>query len=102
MLQGLQRFHQSGQSHFLTFSCYRRPANFSSPEIYDLRTNPNGQPEIGKQETAAARRERSSTQVSVQSADANLGHRAMFKIGRTSGIKTSLGISLSPSVLPAI
>jgi putative transposase len=31
-----QRFHQSGQSHFLTFSCYRRRANFISPETCDL------------------------------------------------------------------
>jgi hypothetical protein len=31
----LQRFQQSGQSHFLTFSCYRRQANFNSAETYD-------------------------------------------------------------------
>jgi putative transposase len=36
MPSGLRRFHQSGQSHFLTFSCYRRQPNFNSPEIYDL------------------------------------------------------------------
>jgi putative transposase len=36
MPRGLQRFHQSGQSHFLTFSCYRRRANFNSPETCDL------------------------------------------------------------------
>jgi putative transposase len=36
MPRGLQRFHESGQSHFLTFSCYRRQAKFRSPEVYDL------------------------------------------------------------------
>ncbi len=36
MPRGLERFQQSGQSHFLTFSCYRRRANFSSPPSYDL------------------------------------------------------------------
>src|ERR1700674_3153967 len=36
MPSGLRRFHQSGQSHFLTFSCYRRQANLSSPATYDL------------------------------------------------------------------
>ena len=39
-------------------------------------------PEIGKQKRAAARRERSSTQVSVQSADANLGHQAISRMSR--------------------
>lgn len=29
-------FHQSGQSHFLTFSCYGRQPDFSSPEVCDL------------------------------------------------------------------
>jgi putative transposase len=28
---GLERFQQSGQLHFLTFSCYRRRPNFSNP-----------------------------------------------------------------------
>ncbi len=36
MPQGLRRYHQSGHSHFVTFSCYRRQPNFSSEEIYDL------------------------------------------------------------------
>jgi hypothetical protein len=36
MPSGLRRFQQSGQSHFLTFSCYRRQANFDSAETYDL------------------------------------------------------------------
>lgn len=36
MPRGLQRFQQSRQSHFLTFSCYHRRANFSSPDTYDL------------------------------------------------------------------
>src|SRR5579863_4196809 len=36
MTSGLKRFHESGQSHFLTFSCYRRKPNFSSPRVYDL------------------------------------------------------------------
>jgi putative transposase len=36
MTGGLRRFHQSRQSHFLTFSCYRRHAKFSSAEICGL------------------------------------------------------------------
>ncbi len=36
MPSGLRRFQQSGQSHFLTFSCYRRQAKLSSPDAYDL------------------------------------------------------------------
>ena len=28
---GLRRFHQSGQTHFITFSCYRRQALLSTP-----------------------------------------------------------------------
>ena len=36
MPRGLRRFQQSRQSHFLTLSCYRRQAKFTSPEIYPL------------------------------------------------------------------
>ncbi|MFZ0706130.1 MAG: transposase, partial [Candidatus Korobacteraceae bacterium] len=36
MPQGLRRYHQSGHSHFVTFSCYRRQPTFSSGEVYDL------------------------------------------------------------------
>jgi putative transposase len=36
MTGGLKRFHESGQSHFLTFSCYQRYPNFASPDIYNL------------------------------------------------------------------
>lgn len=36
MTHGLRRYHHSGQSHFLTFSCYRRQPRFSSPAVYDL------------------------------------------------------------------
>jgi putative transposase len=32
----LRRFHQSGQSHFITFSCYRRRPNFVNAAVYDL------------------------------------------------------------------
>ena len=32
----LRRFHQSGQSHFITFSCYRRKQKFVDPETYTL------------------------------------------------------------------
>jgi putative transposase len=28
---GLEHFQQSGQLHFLTFSCYRRRPNFATP-----------------------------------------------------------------------
>lgn len=36
MPRGLRRFQQSEQTHFVTFSCYRRQPNFASPQIYDL------------------------------------------------------------------
>ena len=36
MPRGLRRFQQSGQSHFVTFSCYRRQANFVNATVYDL------------------------------------------------------------------
>lgn len=36
MTQGLIRLQHSGQSHFVTFSCYRRQALFSTAAIRDL------------------------------------------------------------------
>jgi len=36
MPSGLRRFQQSGQSHFVTFTCYHRQARFSSPDACDL------------------------------------------------------------------
>jgi REP-associated tyrosine transposase len=36
MTRGLHRFQESGQSHFVTFSCYRRQPNFATPELFDL------------------------------------------------------------------
>jgi len=36
MPQGLHRYHASGQSHFITFSCYRRKAKFADTRFYDL------------------------------------------------------------------
>ena len=36
MPSNLRRFHQSGQSHFVTFSCYRRRQNFITSTDYDL------------------------------------------------------------------
>jgi hypothetical protein len=36
MPSGLRRYHHSGQSHFLTFSCYHREARFQSATTYDL------------------------------------------------------------------
>ena len=39
MTGGLKRFHESRQSHFLTFSCSGRRPNFSAPPIYDLFLN---------------------------------------------------------------
>jgi putative transposase len=36
MPRGLRRYQESGQSHFITFSCYRRQPNFSTREIYDV------------------------------------------------------------------
>ena len=36
MSRGLRRFQESGQSHFVTFSCYRQQPFFSTAERYDL------------------------------------------------------------------
>ena len=36
MPRGLRRSQQSGQSHFITFSCYRRQPNFATNTVYDL------------------------------------------------------------------
>jgi putative transposase len=36
MPSGLRRFQESGQSHFITFSCYRRRPYFATPELFDL------------------------------------------------------------------
>ena len=36
MPRGLRRYHHSGQSHFVTVSCYRRQPNFTSSALYDL------------------------------------------------------------------
>ena len=36
MPHGLRRFQQSRQTHFVTFSCYRRQPKFKSSDIYDL------------------------------------------------------------------
>ena len=36
MPSGLKRFQHSGQSHFVTFSCFKRQPFFNTPEIYDL------------------------------------------------------------------
>jgi hypothetical protein len=36
MPSGLRRFPQSGESLFVTFSCFRRQPSFRSPEVYDL------------------------------------------------------------------
>jgi putative transposase len=36
MPRGLRRFHESGQCHFITFSCYRRRPYFAAAEVFDL------------------------------------------------------------------
>ena len=36
MPRGLVRYHESGQSHFITFSCYRRKPKFADTRLYDL------------------------------------------------------------------
>jgi REP-associated tyrosine transposase len=36
MPQGLKRFQQSAQSHFVTFTCYHRRRGFDSPAVCDL------------------------------------------------------------------
>src|SRR5579863_2052358 len=32
---GLKRFHETGQNHFLTFSCYHRQPKLAAPEACD-------------------------------------------------------------------
>ena len=36
MPRDLLRYHESGQSHFITFSCYRRKPKFADTRFYDL------------------------------------------------------------------
>jgi len=36
MTRGLRRFQESGQSHFVTFSCFHRKAKFSGPRLCQL------------------------------------------------------------------
>jgi putative transposase len=36
MPRGLLRYHESGQSHFITFSCYRRKPKFADTRFYDV------------------------------------------------------------------
>src|SRR5258706_14954553 len=36
MPQDLRRLHHSAQSHFLTFSCYRRQPKFDTPDSFAL------------------------------------------------------------------
>ena len=36
MTRGLRRFHESKQSHFITFSCHKRQPKFTHPEICEL------------------------------------------------------------------
>jgi REP element-mobilizing transposase RayT len=36
MPRGLHRYHESGQSHFITFSCYHRKPKLSDHRLYDL------------------------------------------------------------------
>ena len=36
MPRGLRRYHESGLSHFVTFSCHHRQPNFNRADIYDL------------------------------------------------------------------
>ena len=36
MPRGLVRYHESGQSHFITFSCYQRKPKFANGRFYDL------------------------------------------------------------------
>ena len=36
MPSGLRRYHESGQSHFITFTCYHRRQYFVSSSSYDL------------------------------------------------------------------
>src|SRR6266571_5582901 len=111
MPAGLRRFHESRQSHFLTFSCCHRHPNFVSPESYDLfvecledmrrrftmriygyvvmpehvhllLSEPDHDPladAIHYLKLSFAKRWRGRrTQVSVQKADANLGHLGSF------------------------
>ncbi len=83
--QGLHRFHASGQSHFLTFSCYRRQPHFRSPDTYDLFLTCLEDMRrrfslcvygyvVMPEHVHLLVSEPGRAQVSVQKADANLGH----------------------------
>ncbi len=96
MPRGLRRFHESGQCHFVTFSCYRRRPYFATAEVFDLFVRCLEDmrlrfdvcvygyvvmPEhvhLLLSEPAAFARDCSSqaSQVSAQKAGANLGHLA--------------------------
>jgi putative transposase len=36
MPRGLRRYHDTGRSHFVTFSCYRRQPFFNAAPVYNL------------------------------------------------------------------
>jgi putative transposase len=85
MTQGLHRFHASGQSHFLTFSCCQRQPYFRSPDIYDLFLDCLEDMRrrfsmcvygyvVMPEHVHLLVSEPGRAQVSVQRADANLGH----------------------------
>jgi hypothetical protein len=77
MPASLRRGLQSEESHFMTFSCYRRQPNFADRAVYDLwESNRSGRREIASCRQSVVRPEHSCAQVSVQRQDANLGHPA--------------------------
>jgi REP-associated tyrosine transposase len=96
MPRGLRRFHESGQCHFVTFSCYRRRPYFAAAEVFDLfvqcledmrlrfDVSVYGyvvMPEhvhLLLSEPAAFAGDYSTAQVSAQKTGANLGHRALL------------------------
>jgi REP-associated tyrosine transposase len=93
MPRGLRRFHESGQCHFVTFSCYRRRPYFAAAEVFDLFVQCLEDMRLRFDVTLygyvvmpehvhlllsepAAFAGDCSTQVSAQKMGANLGHRA--------------------------
>ena len=88
MTRGMRRFQESGQSHFITFSCYRRQPKFNDRQVSDLV--PLCLEHYLKLSFAKRLRgfSRASSQVTVQKRDANLGRQAPG-IGpkRTIGVK---------------
>lgn len=80
MTRGLIRFHDAGQSHLITFSCYdrRRYLTTCFGKWESCRLNPSGRREIGNRQPAEPDNAYFCTQVNAQPRRVNLGHSCRF------------------------